>query len=45
MIRSSMGTETQYRELNVGSRHRNRGDIYKGPRSARVRLMRGDIFG
>jgi hypothetical protein len=41
-IRSGMGTEMQYRELNAGSNHKNRGKIYKGPESARVRLMHGD---
>jgi hypothetical protein len=37
-----METETQYRELNAGSRHKNRDDISQGPGSARVRLRHGD---
>jgi hypothetical protein len=42
MVRPGMGTEMQYQELNAGSRHRNQGDISKGPGSDRVRLRHGD---
>jgi hypothetical protein len=42
MVRPGTEFETQYRELNAGSMHRNRHDISQGPGSVRVGLRHGD---